>query len=97
MDFLLESGVCMLLTQPSSLTNMPSLCDGKPTPPSAYLGDHVLHEPRVQLERPLAAPALRVDRDIVAAVTSISIDVSRPRAGVFWAAQQSGMSRSHVS
>lgn len=64
---------------------------------TAYLGNHILHEPRVQLEGPLIATTLHVVRVIVAAVTSIGINRRWPRADVFWTVQQRGMGCSLIS
>lgn len=51
----------------------------------------------MQLEGPLAAPTLHVVRVIVGAVTSIGINIRRPRADVFWTVQQRGMTCGLIS
>ena len=68
--------------------------DAHPWEWSSYLGHHVLHESRVQLERPLAALTLHGGVVIVAAVTSIGKQASRPRAAaVLGTVQQRGVTR----
>jgi len=66
------------------------------THPVAYLGDHVLCESRVQLERPLAAATLRVVRVIAGAVAPGVVQGSRPRARVPRAARQRRVARGAV-
>lgn len=54
---------------------------------TAYLGNHILHQPRVQLEAPLVAVAPHAGV-IGAAVTSIGMNRNWPRGDVFWTFQQ---------
>lgn len=60
---------------------------------AAYLGDHVLHQPGVQFELPLAAFALHVVHVTVGAVSSIVVNMISTRAVVGRTLRQRGGSR----